>query len=114
MGKWKGIMKAGFLEIPVNVTYTRSSEGVSEWHGSGETDKYWAHEPASARNEYRDGVDCEGCHPSERKTLHRIQGKWESERTFSGMHGLIYLAPFRGVSVLSAAPHGFDFPHKSS
>jgi len=41
MGKWKGIMKAGFLEIPVNVTYTRSSEGVSEWHGSGETDKYW-------------------------------------------------------------------------
>jgi hypothetical protein len=41
MGKWKGIMKAGFLEIPVNVIYTRSSDGVSEWHGNGETDKYW-------------------------------------------------------------------------
>jgi hypothetical protein len=41
MGKWKGIMQAGFLEIPVNVIYERSSAGVSEWHGSGETDKYW-------------------------------------------------------------------------
>ncbi len=41
MGKWKGIMQAGFLEIPVNVICNLSSNGVSEWHGSGETDKYW-------------------------------------------------------------------------
>jgi hypothetical protein len=41
MGEWKGIMQAGFLEIPVKVNYSRSSDGVSEWHGSGETDKYW-------------------------------------------------------------------------
>jgi len=41
MGKWKGIMRAGFLEIPVNVIYNRFSDGVSEWHGSGVTDKYW-------------------------------------------------------------------------
>ena len=41
MGKWKGIMQAGFLEIPVNVIYNHSSNGVIEWHGSGETDKYW-------------------------------------------------------------------------
>jgi len=41
MGKWKGIMQAGFLEISVNVIYDRSPDGVSEWHGSGETDKYW-------------------------------------------------------------------------
>ncbi len=41
MEKWKGIMQAGFLEIPVNVTCNRSSTGESEWHGSGETDKYW-------------------------------------------------------------------------
>ena len=30
MGKWKGIMQSGFLEILVNVTYNRSSNGVSE------------------------------------------------------------------------------------
>jgi hypothetical protein len=41
MGKWKGIMQAGFLEILVNVIYNRSSDGVSEWQGSGVTDKYW-------------------------------------------------------------------------
>ncbi len=41
MEKWKGIMQAGFLEIPVNVTCNRSSTGESEWYGSGETDKYW-------------------------------------------------------------------------
>ena len=41
MGKWKGIMQAGFLEIPVTVFYNHSSDGLSEWHGSGETDKYW-------------------------------------------------------------------------
>jgi len=41
MVKWKGIMQAGFLEIPVNVIYNRYSGGVSEWHGSGVTDKYW-------------------------------------------------------------------------
>ena len=41
MGKWKGIMQSGFLEIPVNVTYNRSSNGVSEWFGSGVTDRYW-------------------------------------------------------------------------
>ena len=41
MGKWKGIMQAGFLEIPVNVTCNLSSNGASEWYGSGETDKYW-------------------------------------------------------------------------
>ncbi len=41
MEKWKGIMQAGFLEIPVNVICNRSSDGVREWHGSGETGKYW-------------------------------------------------------------------------
>jgi hypothetical protein len=41
MGKWKGIMQSGFLEIPVNITYNRSSNGVSEWYGSGVTDRYW-------------------------------------------------------------------------
>ncbi len=41
MGKWKGIMQSGFLEIPVNVTHHRSSNGVSEWFGSGLTDRYW-------------------------------------------------------------------------
>ncbi len=41
MEKWKGIMQAGFLEIPVNVIYNRSSVGVSQWYGSGVTDKYW-------------------------------------------------------------------------
>jgi hypothetical protein len=42
MEKWKGIMQAGFLEIPVSVTYIRSSVGVSKWYGSGVTDKYWS------------------------------------------------------------------------
>lgn len=41
MEKWKGVMQSGFLEIPVIVNYTRSSIGVSEWYGSGVTDKYW-------------------------------------------------------------------------
>jgi hypothetical protein len=41
MGKWKGIMQSGFLEITVNVTFNRSLGGVSEWYGSGETEKYW-------------------------------------------------------------------------
>ncbi len=41
MATWKGIMQAGFLEISVNVTYIHSSVGVSEWFGSGITDKYW-------------------------------------------------------------------------
>ena len=41
MEKWKGIMQAGFLEMSVTVTYSRSSVGVSEWYGSGITDKYW-------------------------------------------------------------------------
>jgi hypothetical protein len=41
MEKWKGIMQSGFLEIPVIVTYTRSSIGIGEWYGSGVTDKYW-------------------------------------------------------------------------
>ena len=41
MEKWKGMMQAGFLEIPVNIVYNRASDGVREWHGSGETGKYW-------------------------------------------------------------------------
>ena len=41
MQHWRGIMQAGFLEISVSVTYSRSSVGVSEWYGSGITDKYW-------------------------------------------------------------------------
>jgi hypothetical protein len=41
MGKWKGIMQTGLLEIPINVIYNPSSVGVSEWYGSGITDKYW-------------------------------------------------------------------------
>jgi hypothetical protein len=41
MATWKGIMQAGFLEIPVCITYIRSSARVTEWHGNGVTDKYW-------------------------------------------------------------------------
>ncbi len=40
-GKWRGIMISGFLEMPVNVTYSSSSNGSLEWYGSGATDKYW-------------------------------------------------------------------------
>jgi len=39
--KWKGIMQSGFLEIPVVVTFTRSSTGAGEWFGTGITDRYW-------------------------------------------------------------------------
>jgi hypothetical protein len=41
MGKWKGIMISGFLEIPVTVTYNSPSVGLRDWSGSGVTDKYW-------------------------------------------------------------------------
>jgi hypothetical protein len=41
MGKWKGIMISGFLEIPVTVTYNSPSVGLCAWSGSGVTDKYW-------------------------------------------------------------------------
>lgn len=41
MGKWKGIMISGFLEIPVTVAYRSSSDRVPQWFGSGTTDKYW-------------------------------------------------------------------------
>ena len=41
MGKWKGVMISGFLEIPVTVSYSSPTVKVCEWSGSGETDKYW-------------------------------------------------------------------------
>ncbi len=41
MGKWKGVMISGFLEIPVTVTFGPPSGGACEWSGSGATDKYW-------------------------------------------------------------------------
>jgi hypothetical protein len=41
MGKWKGIMISGFLEIPVTVTYNSPSVGLRDWSGSGITKKYW-------------------------------------------------------------------------
>ncbi len=41
MEKWTGIMQAGFLEISVNVICNRSPDGGREWHGNGETAKYW-------------------------------------------------------------------------
>lgn len=41
MGKWKGLMVSGFLEIPVTVTYGFPSVNVCEWSGNGATDKYW-------------------------------------------------------------------------
>jgi hypothetical protein len=41
MGKWKGIMISGFLEIPVTVTYGSPSVGLRPWSGSGITEKYW-------------------------------------------------------------------------
>ena len=41
MGKWKGIMISGFLEIPVSVTYGSPSASLPQWSGSGATDKYW-------------------------------------------------------------------------
>jgi len=34
-------MQSGFLEIPVVVTFTRSSVGIGEWFGTGITDRYW-------------------------------------------------------------------------
>jgi len=40
MGKWKGTMISGFLEIPVTVIYG-SPGHLREWSGSGTTDKYW-------------------------------------------------------------------------
>ncbi len=40
MGKWKGTMISGFLEIPVTVIYG-SPGRLREWSGSGTTDKYW-------------------------------------------------------------------------
>lgn len=41
VGKWKGVMRTEFLEIPVTVTYNALSGGVGEWYGSGVTDRYW-------------------------------------------------------------------------
>jgi hypothetical protein len=41
MGKWKGIMISGFLEIPVTVTYGSPSVGLRQWSGSGITENYW-------------------------------------------------------------------------
>ena len=41
MGKWKGIMISGFLEIPVTVTYNPPSVRLRKWSGSNVTDKYW-------------------------------------------------------------------------
>ena len=41
MGKWKGIMISGFLEMTVTVNYNPPSVGSREWSGSGVTDKYW-------------------------------------------------------------------------
>jgi hypothetical protein len=41
MGKWKGVMKTEFLEIPVTVTFNTAPVGLGEWFGSGMTDKYW-------------------------------------------------------------------------
>ena len=41
MGKWKGIMVSGFLEIPVTVTYGSSVVSLPQWSGNGATDKYW-------------------------------------------------------------------------
>ena len=41
MGQWKGIMVSGFLEMPVTVTYSSSSNSLHTWSGSGATDKYW-------------------------------------------------------------------------
>jgi hypothetical protein len=41
MGKWKGTMISGFLEIPVTVNYDSPSLRLREWSGSGATNKYW-------------------------------------------------------------------------
>jgi len=41
MGKWKGMMISGFLEMPVTVTYGAPSDSARVWSGSGATDKYW-------------------------------------------------------------------------
>lgn len=41
MGKWKGLMISGFLEVPVTVTFGDPSFHAREWSGSGATDKYW-------------------------------------------------------------------------
>jgi hypothetical protein len=45
VGKWKGIMVSGFLEIPVIVNYGSSSVNVREWSGSGATNGYWPMSP---------------------------------------------------------------------
>jgi hypothetical protein len=34
-------MEAGFLEIPVSVTYNPPSLGFHKWSGNGVTAKYW-------------------------------------------------------------------------
>lgn len=41
MGKWKGMMISGFLEIPVTVTFGSPSDSLAQWSGSGVTEKYW-------------------------------------------------------------------------
>jgi hypothetical protein len=41
MGQWKGIMKAGNLELSVIVTYRLPDDGMGEWYGSAVTDKPW-------------------------------------------------------------------------
>ena len=45
MGQWRGIMKSGFLEIPVTVIYNPPSAGLREWSGNGITEKYWPMTP---------------------------------------------------------------------
>ncbi len=45
MGKWKGVMISGFLEIPVTINYGSPSGSLREWSGSGVTDKYWPMSP---------------------------------------------------------------------
>jgi hypothetical protein len=41
MGIWNGIMKSGFLEIPVTVIFNPPSDGLEAWYGTGLTNNDW-------------------------------------------------------------------------
>jgi hypothetical protein len=105
-------MQAGFLEVPGKGIHGRSSDGVGEGHGSGETDKSCPlNQPLPATNIGRVLMV---------KSEMRLNGKDHAEFKRGGNpQGSLaespdesILAPFRGGSVLPFGKHGFGFPRK--
>ncbi len=56
MGKWKGVMVVGFLEMPVTVNFGSPTLHAREWSGSGATDKYWPMTPLAFETNIGDVV----------------------------------------------------------